>query len=629
MLSAIREKTQGIIAAFIVALIAIPFALWGVNSYFDSGGQLNVAKVNGMDITQNDYRGELDRLRTRVDPKELNNPQFKQTLLNNLIDHSLIIQNAEKQGYRVDNVQLAAIIRNQPNFQRDGKFDPSLYEALLRREGMNPQQFEARLRDEILMSHLQAGIGETRIVTQSDSAEIARLISQEREVAFALIGTEPLMAKITVSSQDIEQYYSGHPDLYQTPEQVRVEYLRLSAADLNKGYQPTEDELKRAYEEEAARYVTPEKRRSSHILVSLPAQASEGQAREALTKIQEIATQARGGSDFAALAKKYSADTTTAPQGGDLGEIRRGMLPRELEDAVYALKPGEVSQPVRTTYGYHVAKLTGHVPEKRKTLAEVRKELVELVRRRKSDEVFFDKSEKLRNLVYEQPDSLVQAAKALGLEILKSDWFTQTGGTGIAEHPEVVQAAFEPDVLSQARNSDAFEISADTLVAIRVSDRRPSGRKPLSEVRMAIQDSLKQERVLQQARQTGDEILRTVRDGKESLGTAAAKHRLKYQPPKAITRLQTGGIDNRIVESAFNAPRPAGDKPVYDLANLGKQGFAVTAIVRVRDVTPKMNAGLEKNLREMLEKRRGADYYVNYRTGLRQKADIKIFSDQL
>ncbi|MCR4302425.1 MAG: SurA N-terminal domain-containing protein [Sulfuricaulis sp.] len=628
MLSAIREKTQGIIATFIVALIAIPFALWGVNSYFDSGGQINVAKVNGIDITQNEYRNEIDRLRGRVEPKTLDNPQFKLSLLNNLIDHTLIIRDAEHQGYRVGNAQLAEIIRNQSNFQRDGKFDAGLYESLLRREGMNPKQFEARVRDEILVTHLQAGISESRVITRSEMAEIARLLSQMREVAYVVIGTESLIARVTVTPEDIEQYYSEHSEMFLIPEQVRVEYLRLSAADHNQSYRPTEEELNRAYAEEAARYVTPEKHRASHILIILPAQAGEEKTKEALARIQGIAKQARSGSDFTGLAKKLSEDTTTASQGGDLGEIRRGVLPKELEDAVYALKPGEVSQPVRSTYGYHLVKLTKHAPEKRKPLADVRQELVEIIRRRKGEEVFFGKSERLRNLVYEQPDSLIPAAKALGLDIQKSDWFTHAGGSGIAANPKVVQAAFEPEVLSQARNSDAIDISADTLVAIRVTDRRPAGRKPILEVRPQIERLLKQERALQQSREIGEGVLREVRDG-GSLSTIAAKHGLKFKPPITISREQTDGVDSRIVEHAFRVPRPAGDKPVYDLVDLNKEGYALLAVNHVRDAASKGVVDAQKKIRAMLEVRRGGDYFNNYRSGLRQKADIKIHSDQL
>ena len=628
MLSAIREKTQGIIAGFILVLVIVPFALWGVNSYFDTGGKINVVKVDGVDISQAEYRRTLDRLRARVEPQALNDPRFKQSVLDSLISQTLLARDADNQGYRISDAQLAQILRDQPGFQRDGQFDPALYEAMLRREGLSPREFETRVRENILVTQVQAGISESHIVTRAEVAALAHLLAQERELVHAMISAEALMAKAAVSGADIEQYYSAHPEMFQFPEQVRVEYLRLSAGDLYQGFQPTEEELKKAYDEEAARYVIPEKRRASHILISLPAQPGEDQSKQALAKIQDIAKQARAGTDFGGLAKKHSADSTTAAQGGDLGEVRRGVLPKELEDAVYALKSGEVSQPVRSTYGYHLVKLTAHTPEKRKSFAEVRKELVEVVRRRQGEERFFDVSEKFRNLVYEQPDSLAPAAKALGLEIRKSEWFSPAGGSGIAADPKVVQAAFEPDVLSQARNSDAIEVSADTLVAVRVAERRPAGRKPLAEVRPRIERILKQQRALEQARSLGEAALRELRAG-ASLEVLARKRGFKYVPAKTLTRRQTAGIDPRIVESAFRAPRPEGDKPVHELVDLGEQGYAVLAVQRVRDASGKADTATQQQIRALLGTRRGADYYANYRAGLRQKAEIKIYSDQL
>ena len=628
MLSTIREKTQGIIATFILLLIVIPFALWGINSYFDKGSSIDVAKVGDADISQATFRNALDRLRGRVDPAAFNSPQFKQLILDNLIDQALLAQDTRKQGYRFSDARLAQAIRDVPDFQRDGQFDSALYQAVLRREGMNPHEFETQLRDEALASQIKAGLSESGFVTDADIAGVTRLMSQKREVAYCVISAEVLAAKTSVSGQQIEQYYSSHGDMFQTPEQVRVEYVLLSAADLNKGYQPTEEELNKAYGEEAGRYGTPEMRRASHILIALPAQATEAQVKEALTKIDDIAKQAHAGADFAALAKKYSADSTTAAQGGDLGEVRRGVLPKEVEAAVFALKPGEISKPVRSTYGYHLVKLTAYAPPKRKPFAEVRQELVELLRRRKGEDKFFDVSEKFRNLVYEQPDSLAPAAKTLGLVIQKSDWFTHAGGPGIAANPKVVQAAFEPDVLSQARNSDAVEINADTLVAIRVVERRPAGRKPLAEVRTQIEQVLKQEQAQDQGHKLGEKWLHELSAG-ASLEALAKESGFKYQPPKEITRQQVAGIDPHIAEAAFRSPRPQADKPVYDLIDLGGQGYAVLALMRVQDPPDKTDSGMRETARSLLTIRRGPDYFADYRAGLREKAKIKIFSDQL
>jgi len=273
-------------------------------------------------------------------------------------------------------------------------------------------------------------------------------------------------------------------------------------------------------------------------------------------------------------------------------------------------------------------KLTAHTPEKRKTFAEVRKELIEVARRRQAEERFLDVSEKFRNLVYEQPDSLAPAAKALELEIRKSEWFSPAGGSGIAANPKVVQAAFEPDVLSQARNSDAIEISADTFVALRVAERRPAGRKPLAEVRPQVERILKQQRALEQARSLGEAALQELRAG-ASLEALARKHGFKYVPAKTLTRRQAAGIDPRIVESAFRAPRPEGGKPVHELVDLGEQGYAVLAVQSVRDASGKTDNATQQQIRALLSTRRGADYYANYRAGLRQKAEIKVYSDQL
>lgn len=628
MLSKIRDKTQGIFATFILILVVVPFALWGINSYFDSGSKINVAKAGDIDISQVKYRREIDRLRGRVEPATLDNPQFKQRILDSLIDQALLAHDAEAQGYRLSDAQLAQTIRELPYFQREGRFDSALYEATLRREGMNPHEFESRVREESLAVQVQAGLSESGFVTRTDAAALARLFSQEREVAYAVINPDAVMPKGPVSGQEIEQYYSSHTELFQIPEQVRVEYLRFSAGDLNTGDQPTEEDLKMAYAEEAARYVTPEKRRASHILISLPAQATDEQAKEALAKIQDIAKQARAGADFGTLAKKYSTDSATSPSGGDLGEIRRGAIPKELEAAAFALKSGEISQPVRSTYGYHLIKLTALTPEKRKPFAEVRKELKDVVRKRKGEEKFFELSEKFRNLVYEQPDSLAPAAKALGLPIQKSDWFTRAGGPGIAANPKVTQAAFEPDVLAQARNSDAIEISNDTLVAIRVTDKQPAGRKPLAEVRAQIERVLKQEQAKQEAGKLGEAWLRELQAG-GSLEALAKKRGFKYQSPKVFTRQSPPGVESRIAEAAFRAARPDGGKPAYDLVDLGPQGYAVLALLRVRDTSDKAESGAPEKARSLLIKRRGPDYYANYRAGLRQKTKIKIYVDQL
>lgn len=628
MLTQIREKTQGIIATFIIALIAIPFALWGVSSYFDGGTTLYVAKVNGAEITQQAYRAALEQFsgpeRARID-----NRQFRDLVLQGLIEQTLLTQDAVDQGLRLSDERLAQIIREAPYFQRDGRFDRQLYDTLLRREGIHPLDFEERLRRENLTGQLQRALSESAIVTDADVAAVVRLLQQQRKVSYAVIKSEAFSERVTVSPQEVEEYYAGHQDSYQIPEQVRIEYIRLALGDVGKDYHPSETEVQSAYAEEASQQAIPEKRRVSHILVKV-APGDAAVEKQALEKIQRIEKQARDGSEFAALARKQSEDSETVSRGGDLGDISRGMLPAELEQVVYRLKPGEVSQPVRSSFGYHLLKLTSYEPESQPSLASMRGKLVENLRKRKAEERFYELAEKFRTLVYEQPDNLVPAAQALDLEVQKSDWLTRSGGVGVLANPKVIEVAFRPDLVTQGRNSDAIEVNSETLVALRVVEHRPARAKPLADVRGQIERALKEERAREQARLTGAEWLTRLKQGTElkSLAKGAA---FEYHPPVTITREHSQGLDRRLIPAVFTAARPeAAAAPVFDVVDLGPQGYAVFALYEVREGDPaKVDTALKERVRRQLVSRRGADYYANYRAGLKQTADIKIYQDKL
>lgn len=625
MLSTIREKTQGIIATFIIALIAIPFALWGINSYFEGGSNTAVASVNGTPIRLPVYQAALEQLRN-ANPAQGDNRAMRELILEGLINQVLLMDDAQDHGYRLSDARLAQMIREAPYFQRDGRFDSGLYQALLQQQGMSAPEFEARLRRENLTSQIQRGLAETAFVTDSDVANVARLLRQERRISYAVVDPRAFAARVRVTPEDIETYYNENRTAFLTPEQVRVEYVRLMAADVLRGYQPTDEELRQVYTAEAARYVTPPKRRAAHILVAAPAGASGDDEAKAKARIGEIERQLRKGADFAKLARGQSEDPESAAKGGDLGNVTPGLLPAELEQALNGLKPGEVSRPVRTPYGYHLVKLTHYTPEQRVSFEQARKELVELVRRRQGEERFFEQAERLRTLAYENADSLAPVAKQLGLALEHSDWLTRDGGPGIGANPRVREAAFHPEQISSRRNSDVIELSGDTLLALRVIDHKPSTQRPLAEVRAEIERKLSAMRAHEQAQALTAEWLEKLQQGAE-LAQLARSAGATPNVDKRVTREQAAGIDRRIVDAAFAAPRPDG-KPVYRRVDLGPQGYAVVAVTAVHDAQAADPALTERVKRQLLV-RRGAEYYASYRAGLRRDADIKIYPDQL
>ena len=628
MLSTIREKTQGIIATFIIALIAIPFALWGINSYFEGGSNTAVAEVNGTPIRQPAYQAAMEQLRG-LNPAQRDNRAMRELVLEGLISQMLLTEDAHDRGYRFSDMRLAQMIREAPYFQRDGRFDDTLYQTLLQREGTNAPEFENRLRRENLAGQVQRGLADTAFVTPADVAAVARLLQQERRIAYAVIEPRAFEGRVRVTQDDVEAYYNEHRDAFQTPERVRVEYLRLAAADAVKRYQPSDDELRQAYAADAARYTTPAKRRASHILISVAAGASTEDDAKAKARIAEIERQVRGGADFAKLARTSSEDAESAAKGGDLGAVTPGLLPAELEQALNGLKAGDVSKPVRTPFGYHLVKLTSYTPEQRVSFEQARKELVEVVRRRQGEERFFEQTERLRTLAYEHPESLEPAAKALGIPVEQSGWFTRDGGPGIAGNPRVIEAAFNPEQITGRRNSDAIELSSDTLLALRVIDHKPSSQRPLAEVRGEIERTLKTTRARDQAQALSAEWLEKLKQGAE-LAPLARAAGVTPNLNKAITREHAAGVDRRIVDAAFAAPRPAADKASYSRVDLGAQGYAVVAVTAVRDGDgTKADAALTEKVKRQLLARRGSEYYANYRAGLRRDADIKIYPDQL
>ncbi len=627
MLAKIREKTQGIIATLILAFVAIPFILWGIGSYFERGSSVAVAKVNGVEISQQAYRQRLEELRS-VDPRRAESRALKEMVVESLIDQTLLTSHAEDAGYRLSDARLAETIHGIPYFQRDGRFEPAIYEALLRRQGLRPADFEARLRRDSVTAQVQQGLSESAFVTDADLAATIRLLRQERRVSYAVINPDAFLPKVTVTEQEVADYYQSNQESFRSPEAVRVEYVTLKATDVGREIQPSEEELRQAYSADAARYVTPEKRKVSHILISVPPGANEGADKAARARAEDVAKQLRGGANFAALAKKYSDDKESAAKGGDLGDVTPGLLPPELENAVKALKPGEVTAPVRTAFGYHVAKLTGYQAEQRRSYESAKQELIEQVRRRKSEERFFELGERFRNLVYEHSEGLQPVAKELGLTIQTTDWFTRTGGAGISAQPRFAAAAFEPDVLSRARNSEAIELNPETLAAVHVLEHKPSVIRPLAEVRPIIERALKEQHARDQARLTAEEWVKQLEQGGK-LNDLARAGGTAAQLARTITREQTAGMDKRLVDAVFAAPRPK-DQPAVGQVDLGRQGYAVYALEAVKDADPTTaDAALKEKVRRQLAQRRGADYYVGYRAGLRKAADVKINADQL
>jgi peptidyl-prolyl cis-trans isomerase D len=348
-----------------------------------------------------------------------------------------------------------------------------------------------------------------------------------------------------------------------------------------------------------------------------------------MAKAQDLRAKLLAGADFATLARKNSEDPGSAVQGGDLGFVGRGALAKEFEQTLFALKKsGELSAPVRTSYGLHLIKLTG-VKAPSAAPATTRAKVEAEIRARKAEERFFELSEKFHNLVYEQTDSLKPTAELLGLKIETSGWFTRTGGgSGLVAEPKVIEAAFDPEVLGQGRNSSTIEVGRNTLVALRIAAHEPRRLRPLAEVRTEIEKTLLASALLAEAERLAQEALGKLRAG-EAFEGVARQYGMDAQAPRLYAR-KAAGTDAQLLSALFKTAHPEGGKPVYGSAVLADGAVAVFALKRVTEPEKPVTVGAEADaLRKLVEARRGREYLDSYRSGLRQQAKIKVYKDQL
>lgn len=630
MLEAIRERAQGWFAWAIVILISVPFALWGINQYFHSGGDTTVAKIDGHKISQNDFRRAYSNQRRRLEemmgknfrPELIDEKQLREQVLNSLIDNEVMVEAALNRGYRITDEQVAQLIRNEPAFQRDGKFDHDLFERYLRNEGETADGFGIQLRNSMVRDQMEMALRSSQFATPQAVQQLDRLRNEQRAIKYFVVpvsrftGSEP-------SSEQIASYYKENIKRFMTPERVRVAYLNMSAAEIAQKISPTDKQLHQRYEDQLAKFTTPEDRRVSHILVAVNDAADKAEDKAALAKARALRERLLKGASFAQLAKEDSDDPGSAKKGGDLGFIGHGIMDPTFEKAAYALKKGQISEPIRTPFGYHLIEVTDIRPAKIKSFSDVRDQLKRAIQQERADDEYYTESDKLANLTFEHPDNLVTAAEALGLKVKQSEWFTRTGAkTGIAKYSKVVNAAFSDDVLVDHNNSEPLEVGNNHVVVIRVLDHQPEAQRSLEQVRNEIVKILEQRTARQRTTQFGEKTVQKLSRG-ESIESVAKAENIDLRTPKPITRSDKD-VAPQIRQYVFRMPKPKDGKPSLGGLDLSASGYAVIELTRI--IEPKGTATVEdrKALQRALIQARGEDDVRNTVTAIRSEADVKV-----
>ena len=630
----LHEKFSGPVAKVVLGIIGVVFGgFFGIPAY-NSINASYVAKVDGHEISQQDFRERYDAYRAQMqrmmgaqfDALAFDKPERKREVLDQMINEQLILDANDKLGTMLPAKRVFDEIASYPAFQVDGKFDKDQYRNLLANQRKSPAQFEDNVRRDLELRELMGQLGQNAVVTEADVDGYLRLRDQTRD--FRWIKLDKPTSDAKVADADIETYYKAHGDEFMTPEKVSLDYVELDAAKMALDIKADDAALKQRYEDQKSHFVSPEQRLTSHILVKVDKNADAAAQKAALEKAQAIAMQAKSAKDFAALAKADSEDLGSKAQGGDLGWLDKGVTDPAFEAALFALKKGEISDPVKSDEGYHIIQLRDVRAEKVRSFDEVKAELAKQYLEGERDRQYSEISGKLTDAIYQDPTSLAPAAKALGLTVQKTGLFARTGGEGIAANPAVAKAAFSNSVLVEGNSSDPVELSPNHIVVMHVDQHEKSVPEALDQVREDIRKKLSDQLVSKQAHEQADALYARLQKG-ESLDKLATELKLKPTDEKDIGR-NAAKLDGKLVNEVFKLSRPQADKPATSEVTLANDVYALVSLNAVKDGDPsKLDSKTREAARNQLRQGVGSEAVHGFVDSLRKNAKIEVAEDRM
>jgi peptidyl-prolyl cis-trans isomerase D len=620
MFDFVREKKR--LVQIVLALIVLPFAFWGMDSYNRSTDTEAPATVNGVKISQQEFenamRQQQERLRKmfegNIDKAMLDNPEMKRAVMDNLIAQRLLTEQAKSVGLAVSDMQIAKIIQDIEVFQDNGRFDKKRYESELAKQNMSPPMFEARLHDEILGQQMRDAYVQNGYAPNVVTENLIRLNEQQRVVSVSSVPFQSFLDKASVDEAALKNYYEQNQKEFSAPEQARVEYVKLSADMLSAKVEVSDADARQYYDTHQGEFGSAEQRQAAHILITLPAAASDTEQGAVEAKASQLLQQAKQNpAKFSELAKLNSQDTGSAENGGDLGFFGKGMMTKPFEDAAFALKEGEISGLVKSEFGYHIIKLTAIKPAKILAFDEVRMTVINRLKQQKSTDMFVELAEKFSNTAYVQSDTLKPASDLANTKIEQSGWLSRGMATDDVWAANMLEAIFSDDVIKNKRNTAAIEVAPNTLVAARILEYKPAAIRALSEVQETIRKKLLQKQAIELAVKHGKTMLENLQQGKAPA--------IPWNPAQIITRAQNGALDIGVVRQIFQAN--TAKLPVYVGAEIAQTGYMLVRIDAVKE-TEIIDDAKRKGYAQQLRQLAGEEIFQAYLSDAMQQATIKI-----
>lgn len=514
MLSLMRKHAGTWIIKVILGAIVVVFVFWGVGSW-TSQRLSRVANVNGDWITTDEYRATynnlLDQVRqsfgNKVTDELLQSLQLKKRALDQLVDKALMLQAAEKINLRVSDEELARWIRNIPSFQTAGVFDSRRYQDLLNRIKLSPEAFEIIQRDSLLIEKLRAFITGSIKVSDYEALEWYAWNNSTVSLDYAVIEAKRY-TDLAPTDEDLKTYFDEHKESYKTEPQIKVRYLAFKPEAYLSQVTLSEDEIRDYYETNLEDFKSPKTVEARHILLKLSQDASAEDVAAAKEKIENILKMAKEDQNFAELAKQYS-EGPTKDKGGYLGTFRKESMVKPFADKAFSMKAGEISEPVRTRFGWHLIKVEKVNPAGTKSFRDAKAEIQKKLQDEHSRAFAYEDAEAAYDSSYDG-DSLETIAEQHNLKVVETDFFTRKGpDKGIKNRAQFASAAFD---LPENEISDIQDFG-DGYYLMQITEKIPSTIPELDTVREKVKDDWIKAEQNEMARADANNMLTELKNG--------------------------------------------------------------------------------------------------------------------
>jgi len=623
-----RDLLKGWFGKVLLTIFILPFAFFGIQGLFQAGGRSDASIiVDGEEITNTQIERSIEQQRQNlaqrmgggIDPSVLSSDLLRPGVEETLIQKSLLKTAIDQEGLYLPQEKVSSYVRAMPMFQDDisGEFSQVKLERVLVQVGYSGTRFFEEISQSLLIEQLQKGVSATAFVTSKELKALVVLDGQKRNVATVTLSSKSYEDKIELSDEDVQTYYATHADQYQTQEKVKVSFVNITADHfLSDEMEIAEADIRERFDGEIETLKKKERRRASHILVEINDDQSEEQA---LVKIKDAKAKLDAGQEFDAVAQELSEDIATSKAGGDLGFSARGIYDESFDDALFALEDTQVSDIVRTEFGYHLIKLvdveTPDLPEFSAESIRISKEL----KADRAEEELTVAVDELNRMAFESGD-LSAISERFNIPVQTSGWIQKAGGPGLFADRSLAKAAFAESVLQDQNNSEVIETDKNGLVVLRLEEHEVARTLDLDEVRGRVVAALKKQKSIEKAKSDASAIVKSIDEGKPS-NDIESEYAVEWKVTDAVAR-QNSELDRAVVSRIFELPKPEGDKKTTSSVQLSNGDWVVIVLSGVLDGEYKLSDKEASQMGSVVAGRFGQADFQGYLGTLKDNAQI-------